>query len=322
MKPSLRTVLGAVLFFSAGATALAGAHTWDFAEVFRNADGTIWFIETLEPTAAGMGAETGIGNLPIATLAVPADNFMICIQTDGTPACGLPPGTITGQKRLLYATAGYAELAAAQGAPSPDQIVNINSFFNTTGDTLRYNTGSPTYDTWAIPGTVPTDGVNSTNRTGGILPNSPRNWAGATGSVNASTLPPSVVPETMTVAKLDPTGSSLRVTFNVNACILNNNHNIVYGEGSDLPAGAGGTFTPGGGVCGIGGTSPYVWNLTPVAADGSGLIWFVIVVSNNPTIEGSWGHDSADDERVGPGPGGASLECGVTTKNLSNACGS
>ena len=323
----LAGALGGGLFLFAGATALAGAHTWDFTEAFRNADGTVWFIEMIEPTPLGMGNEPNVGGLPIASLAAPADNFPICIHSEDPPvSCNLTVFGSTGQRRMLFGTAGYAELAAAQGAPAPDQIVAINSFFNTVGDTLRYNTGSPTYDTWAIPGTVPTDGINSMNRAGGSLPNTPRNYLGATGSVNAGTLPPPVVPDgtgvgvEMTVAKLP--GTSLRINYDVASCVLNNNHNIIWGEIFDLPASPGGTFTLSGGVCGIGATTPYTWVGPPDATDPSGLIWWLIVVSNSPTIEGGWGDDSADNERVGPGAGGSSLQCGVTSKSLINLCGS
>lgn len=335
MQAVVISALSAGLLLTAGAYAMAGAHTWDFVEVFRNADGSVWFIEMREPGPAG--TENNVGGLPVASLAVPADSFPICISGEPmTPPnppnpCGVSGNTAT--KRMLFGNPGYRELAAAQGGPPADQIVSTNAFFNVTGDTLRYNTGSPTYDTWAIPGTVPTDGVTSLKRAGQPaeppLTNSPTNYVGGTGMVNASSLPPSVVPDRatagtpMTVEKLTADGSDLRLSFDVNTCVLNNNHNIIFGERSDLPTLVGGTFALAGGVCGIGAAPPYTWTPTPNASDGSGLIWWLIVVSNETTVEGSWGESSAGAERVGPGLGGGSSgECLVTSKSLSNTCGS
>ena len=54
--------------------------------------------------------------------------------------------------------------------------------------------------------------------------------------------------------------------------------------------------------------------------DSTGLIWWLVIV-NDGTTEGSWGLDSSDVERVGPGTNGSSAQCGVVDKNLDNTCG-
>jgi hypothetical protein len=50
-------------------------------------------------------------------------------------------------------------------------------------------------------------------------------------------------------------------------------------------------------------------------------VWFLIVAHDGLGTEGSWGQDGAGAERVGPGPGGASLACGIALKTTTNACG-
>ena len=60
-------------------------------------------------------------------------------------------------------------------------------FFDTAGDTVSFGT----YDSFTF-GTVPTNGTDSLEKTG-VTTNSPTNYAGATGSVNAAP-PPSPVP--------------------------------------------------------------------------------------------------------------------------------
>lgn len=150
------------------AVAHAGAHTWDVNEVFSNADGTIQFIELRE--ANGTPNEVGLGGK--------------VISADGTGRTFTIVGNVaapTTNRHFLLATQSFADLP---GAPTPDRIIPPSSlpFFNLAGDTVRY----ATLDAWAF-GAVPTDGLNSMNRTGtAVRPNSPTNYAGQSGSVDLS----------------------------------------------------------------------------------------------------------------------------------------
>ena len=45
-----------------------------------------------------------------------------------------------------------------------------------------------------------------------------------------------------------------------------------------------------------------------------------MLADDGSTTEGSWGTDSAGLERAGPGPSGASGECGMTVKDLTTVC--
>ena len=66
-------------------------------------------------------------------------------------------------------------------------------FFATAGDTVAFGG----FDSW-IFGAVPTNGTDSLDRLTGVGPNSPTNYTGATGSVNAN--PPPGVPASSPIA--------------------------------------------------------------------------------------------------------------------------
>jgi len=152
-------------------TVSAGIHTWDVVEVFSNADETIQYIK-LQDEGAG-GNETGIGN---ATISSTTRNHSI-----GNGAVTAP----TNGKFYLIATQGFADLP---GAPTPDEVLpaSVVPFFATSGDTIAVASDSYTF------GAVPTDGTNALTRAGAVAVNTPTNYAGASGTVNASPPPPSV----------------------------------------------------------------------------------------------------------------------------------
>jgi hypothetical protein len=123
------------------------------------------------------GNETGVGN---GSLSSSLHSFS---WSNGPVA---PP---TNGRSYLVATAAFAALP---GAPVPDVIIppaNV-PFFSTAGDTVAFGA----IDSLAF-GAVPTNGTDSLTETaaGGAInagPNTPKNYAGVTGSVNAA--PPSV----------------------------------------------------------------------------------------------------------------------------------
>jgi hypothetical protein len=290
-----------------GSPAEAGAHTWDVYEVFQTANGRIWFVELRETN--GTPGEIGTGGKIVSSLT---SQFTI------TNSVVAP----TSNRSLLFGNLAYRELAAAQGGTPPDQTVPATTAFATPGgDTLRYST----FDVWTT-GAIPTDGLLSRNRVGGDLPNSPTNYAGFSVGVDAARPSPSVVPDgdgasnPVLVSKIDVDGNDLRVTWDVNVCELDWNHQIIYGDRSGFPTATGGMYHPAGSVCGVGGTGVFDWTGTPNANDGSGLIWWVVVANNGANIEGSWGTDGVN-ERQGPGFAGSSGECGVVTKDVRNTCG-
>ena len=149
----------------------AGSHLWDLSEVYSNADGTIQFIELHQPTSAC--CETNMSGKWVRSIST-GNQFDI-------------PANLTGNTAFQYLLLGTAGFAALPGAPTPDYIIPDN-FFATTGDTIDLFV----YDSITMPGaTLPTDGVMSYNKDPGtgmwsVGSNSPANYAGGTGMVDAS----------------------------------------------------------------------------------------------------------------------------------------
>ena len=158
----------AVLLFSC-ATASAGSHNWWIHEIFSNADGTVQFIELKE--CCGTSSEILLLGKWILSDTTTAQ-FVF-------PA-NLTPGT-TADKHLLLATTGFAALP---GAPTPDHII-VDNFFDLNADILTYLLYMPPTLTFGT-GQLPTDGVTSLNQDLSTGVNSPTNFAGETGSVDAS----------------------------------------------------------------------------------------------------------------------------------------
>ncbi|MCB9849496.1 MAG: hypothetical protein H6817_02185 [Phycisphaerales bacterium] len=150
--------------------AFGGGHTWDVNEVFSSSNGLIQFVELRE--ANGTPGEIGLNGKVVSAVNT-GKSYVI-------------PGNVvapTSNKMFLLATQSFADLP---GAPTPDRIIPPGSlpFFDVNGDSVKYHV----YDTWVF-GAVPTDGVNSMNRVGGVQVNSPTNYAGQTGSVDLNFVP-------------------------------------------------------------------------------------------------------------------------------------
>ena len=335
----------------AGSPVRATGHTWDVNEVFSNFDGTIQFVELRNATT--LAGETNLFNVPV---------------TSNTRTFRFPgnlPFDSTGQRasgrnaQLLLGTQRYADLAALQGAPAPDYIICLPTapagqctsppFLFITGDTITYSL----YDSFSFTlGQLPTDGVNSRSRSGATFVdgvNSPTNFSDVTGSLTMLPPGPPAVPDggalttPMSVVSNNAAATSLTISWDYFSCTNATNHQIIYGQGSQLPGGPGGLFAqvdidgdlvndPLGSVCSIGVNSPFTWLNVPAATDGTGLIWWLVMVSDG-TTEGSWGLDRhrvagpyggsvpIDVERLGPGTNGSSTQCGVVDKDARNTCG-
>lgn len=178
----MRLILAATaLLASGGNLCWAGSHLWRVNEVFSNADGSIQFIELHE--CCGAPAENFIGG-----------HNMFCDVSGGNYVF---PGNLSGNTANKYLLLGTAGFAALPGAPTPDHIIPAN-FFEKNGETIRYSTIA-NYDFFTFgAGQLPTDGVNAIHLTNftpdqfitGV--NSPTNYAGQTGSVNAGPQVPSM----------------------------------------------------------------------------------------------------------------------------------
>jgi len=155
-----RSVQTLILVTSLIATpALADAHKWEISEIFSNADGTVQFIEWFN-------SEDEEHLMTLETLSTASGSFYAFPNNLNS--------TDTTNRNLIMATAGFA---AIPGMPAPDYIMP-DGFVNPNGDTINYTGG----DVVSF-GPLPTDGRSSITRSGSPTLNSPRNFAGQSGSV-------------------------------------------------------------------------------------------------------------------------------------------
>lgn len=164
----------------------ASFHLWRFGEIYSSADGSVQFIELVNPTA--FTTETVSGTAEIRTDSGNVYDF---------------PGNLTGNpanKRLLIATDDFESIPGAVTPNFSTSLALPANFFNPAGDRLRLfqpTFGEFTSVAWTGATAVPTDNVFSrlvnTSCTlvctpAGIAANSPTNYngsnAGMTGSIN------------------------------------------------------------------------------------------------------------------------------------------
>ncbi len=159
------------------ASAHAGAHTWRVHEVFSNASGTIQFIELQE--CCGLPGETFLAGYDVRSVAT--GNIVT-----------IPANLVgnTANKNLLFGTVAFAALP---GAPAVNYTIPAG-FFSTAGDTIQYGQNPPAMVSDAFTfgaGVLPTNGKDSITVTNFVThaftigPNSPKNFAGASGNVDA-----------------------------------------------------------------------------------------------------------------------------------------
>jgi hypothetical protein len=168
---ALTVGLFSLVFVSA---ASAGIHTWRFSEAFSNADGSIQFVELVDQGTGGF--ETGVGG---GTLSSTLQTYILAEGAVAAPTNG---------RHYLIATQSFADLP---GAPVPDAIIPLSNipFFSAAADVLGFSvspgltvTGAPTNGTDSVH--VSYSGLVAVGQS--VAVNSPTNYAGATGSVNAS----------------------------------------------------------------------------------------------------------------------------------------
>jgi hypothetical protein len=153
----------------AAAPASALIHLWQLVEVFSSADGSVQFVELYTEG-------TGERGVTLAELHSEATGQSVQFAEN------LPDDQSTFQRRLLFATPGFAALP---GGVAPDLEIPTG-FFSVEGDTISWRlaaTGDP-IDALAFgPGELPVDGLLSLADDGSTDPNSPTNFAGEEGSV-------------------------------------------------------------------------------------------------------------------------------------------
>ncbi len=150
--------LGALL---AAMPASALFHLWQIAELYSNADGSVQFIEftALAPSQQFLAGHTLVSSAN-------GVNKTYTFQTN-------LPGDTAG-KTFLVGTEGYAALNGV----TPDYVVP-DGFLSTGGGVLSFAEAS---DLWVYPA-LPVNGTSSLARSGAQVLNSPKNFAGQTGTV-------------------------------------------------------------------------------------------------------------------------------------------
>jgi len=185
-KYATRWLCAIVLLLSAAA-ASATFHLWQVREIYSNADGTVQFVE-LATSASGQ--------------EFLADHTVTSSQGATTHSFTFPtnlPGDSAG-RTFLIGTVGFA----ARGLVAPDYVVPNGFLFTTNGNVNFAGVDSVS---WTV---LPVDGVTSINHSGATAINSPKNFAGATGSVLASPSPTCTL--TATPASLSAGGTSILAT--------------------------------------------------------------------------------------------------------------
>ena len=162
-------IIAVTLIATAPVRVNATFHLWRFSEFFSNSDGSVQFIEMLDPS----NFEEQVGGKTI-TSASTGKTF--------TFSSNLSTAS-TANRRLLIATPGFSALPHGV---TPDFTLPSINFFNPAGDTLTFAGGIDSR-TFA---SVPTDGVMSRIYPSNTLAtNSPTNFAGQTDTLNLA--PPS-----------------------------------------------------------------------------------------------------------------------------------
>lgn len=167
--------LGATLVFAAPAR--AAFHLWKIQEVFSSADGAVQFVELFCPPP-----NSGEFFLNLHTIKATSDGVPVTFTLDHN----LSGQASTSGRTFLLATSGFSALA---GGVAPDYTLPAN-FINPNAASISINFSD--VDILTFTGAqLPKDGVSAlvdSNPAGAanLAPqtNSPKNFAGAAGSVN------------------------------------------------------------------------------------------------------------------------------------------
>jgi hypothetical protein len=175
----------ALLAWLAAFPAGAAFHLWTMTELYSNADGTVQFLELSAITG---GQQFLSGHTLRSTSGGTSRTF--------TFSNDLPGDTPNG-RRMLVGTQGFAAL----GIVAPDYVVP-NGFFFQGGGSINFGEGADLWNHGALPAPP-----LSLNRGGSTSTNSPRNFAGQTGSIAASAPPPTPSFNVQAIWERSPAGS-------------------------------------------------------------------------------------------------------------------
>ena len=172
----LGTAFFAVVLLTAAAMPAFGSfHTFVISEVYSSADGTVQFIELRE--GSGFGGQHLFSGQSIVARNASGLNPRTLVFAANLPS------SATANRRVLIATAAFAALP---GAPTPDYIIPANFLYFPAGRVQFAGlTGATQNISYA---SLPNNGTSSIVIPGATIgANTPTNFAGTVGAVNAST---------------------------------------------------------------------------------------------------------------------------------------
>jgi hypothetical protein len=162
MKRLLRWCVAATWLIATSGS-YAAFHLFQIEQIYSNADGSVQFIVLVDPGQANNGENQWTGQ----TITSAGNVYTFASDL---------PSFLTGGKRALIATQGFANLNIV----TPDYIVP-NGFLSVGSGTVNYaDVDQVTYSA------LPIDGVSAIQRNGAVVPNVATNFAGKSGSVGAA----------------------------------------------------------------------------------------------------------------------------------------
>ena len=165
MTKTFARILAFAAALLAAFPAAANFHLWSMSELYSSADGKVQFLELRALTG---GQQFMSGHSITVTSGGSGNSFEFPSDLPGD----------TSNRTFLIGTQSYTAL----GVAAPDYIVPDN-FFPTSGGTINFGPGA---DVWTY-GALPNDNTRSLNRDGTTGTNSPKNFAGRTGTVVITT---------------------------------------------------------------------------------------------------------------------------------------
>ena len=169
MKRILTNLFAVALVFGAASTH-AAFHLFRIDQVYSNADGSIQYVVMRETTGTD-GENFWAGNSLRSTSGGNTQTFIFLSNL---------PSASTASRSVLIATSGFAAL----GLVTPDYTIPAQ-FIPINGGTLNYAGGT---DPITLPA-LPTDGAHAVDRNGTPVAATPKNFAGVTTTLSATSRP-------------------------------------------------------------------------------------------------------------------------------------
>ena len=181
MKSLIRAV-AIVLGLAFALPSHATFHLWRTDQIYSNADGTVQYIVVV---ALSNSQEFVSGHTIAVTQNGVTHTYTFPRDLPSDTAIGTGCGGVYGCtgsmfKSALLATQGFANLNVVK----PDFIIP-DGFLFVNGGSINWGGG---YDIFNYA-SIPTDGTSALFRAGNVAFNAPQNFAGETGSIQASTAP-------------------------------------------------------------------------------------------------------------------------------------